>query len=208
MEDQQFCPQCKSDSYLNPNIKIYMSPCYHKMCENCLSRIFSSGESECPECGTVLRKANFTSQTFEDMEIERECRIRKMLIKTYNKKEIDFENEQSYEDYIEHFEDAVFDLMEYKNDLEIAKKIELLKQDPSISLQDFEKKKKKQTRPEEKGPGIIKPIDPLENVKAPSVFLKKAPGLPKCFQFECLKSGYSKKITAYRAVYSLFDENI
>lgn len=208
MDDQLFCPQCKSDSYLNPNIKIFMSPCYHKMCENCLSRIFSSGESECPECGTILRKANFTSQTFEDMNIERECRIRKMLIKIFNKTEMDFENEKSYEDYIEHFEDTVFDLMEYKNDLEISKKIDLLKQDHTIHLQDSLKKKKKQIQHEEKESDSVKEIDPLENVIAPSVFLKKSPALPKCFQFECLKGGYSKKITAYRAVYSLFDRNI
>lgn len=208
MQDQQFCPQCKSDSYLNPNIKIFVSPCYHRMCENCLSRIFSHGESECPECGTILRKVNFNSQTFEDLDVERECRIRKMLIKVYNRTEEDFQNEDLYEDYIEQFEDMVTELMEYKNDMVVAKKLDILRQESAVHVQDAYKKKKKQSQNSEQKTEKSRIVDPLEGVVAPSVILKKQPLLPSCFRFECPEGGYSKIITAYRAVYSLFDENI
>lgn len=210
MEDQQFCPQCKSDSYLNPNIKIFVSPCYHKMCENCLSRIFSQGESGCPECGTILRKVNFTSQTFEDMTVERECRIRKLLNVAFNKKEVDFDKENDFEDYIEKYEDIVFELLESKNDMEVSKRIEALKQDPSIYLTESQKKKIRATsiQKDEETVQETKIVDPMEGIEPPSVILKKVPILPSCYQFECSDGGYSKRITAYRAVYALMDENI
>ncbi|KRH95205.1 putative E3 ubiquitin ligase containing RING finger [Pseudoloma neurophilia] len=206
MDDQLFCPQCKSDSYLNPNIKIFVSPCYHKMCDNCLSRIFSSGESGCPECGTILRKTNFTSQTFEDMFVERECRIRRILTKVFNKKEEDFSDEELFEDYNELFEDTVVDMMELKNDLEVLRKVEILRQNPHIYILESSKKKKKPKTSGEATP--VQEIDPLEGVIAPSVILKKPLVLPKAFQFEDKKGGYTKRITAYRAVYSLMDDNI
>lgn len=209
--DQQYCPQCKSDSYLNPNIKIFVSPCYHRMCENCVSRIFSHGESACPECGTLLRKVNFTSQTFEDMDVERECRIRKKLIKVFNKDEADFNNSDDYEDYVEEFEDMICKLMKYKNDMEIAKKLEELKSDTRIFINEVTHKKRKISNPNgEESVRIesMKIVDPLEGIEAPSVILKKNIVLPKQYQFECTQAGYHKRITAYRAVYSLFNENI
>lgn len=208
--DQNYCPQCKSDSYLNPNIKIFISPCYHRMCENCVSRIFSQGESECPECGTFLRKMNFISQTFEDISVERECRIRKILIKVFNKTEEDFESSTSFEDYMEKNEDMVFEMLECKNDMEVLQKAETLKKDTSIHIADaFTKRKKILTEIENKiEPEKAKIIDPLEGIELPSIILKKSPNLPSIYKFECPEGGYLKRITAYRAVYSLLDDKI
>ncbi|KAF7698528.1 RNA polymerase II transcription factor B subunit 3 [Cucumispora dikerogammari] len=101
------CPQCNSDSFLNPNIQILLSPCYHKICTTCLQRLFPLGHGKCPECGALLRKTNFFQSTFEDIEVERECQIRKKLSITKSK-ESDFKSKMEYYDYLEDFENKVF----------------------------------------------------------------------------------------------------
>lgn len=110
MSDLQ-CPVCKSDSYLNPNIKLYISPCYHKMCEACLSYTFQAGQAPCPECGSMLRKVNYVTQTFEDLSVEKECRVRKMLRK-FMRSEEDFATMEEYNDYLEEVEDRVMEILE------------------------------------------------------------------------------------------------
>jgi hypothetical protein len=75
------CPVCKSDRYLNPNLRLLVSPCYHRMifmislkgmCTTCIDRLFTSGPAPCPICKQSLRKSNFIAQTFEDLSVERE----------------------------------------------------------------------------------------------------------------------------------------
>lgn len=110
------CPICKSDIYLNPDIVIYMSPCFHKICESCMYRIFSKGQAPCPECGTMLRKINYITPTFEDIQVEKECKVRRTLLKAFRREEEEFENEVGYNDYLEEFEDLVFELMELKSE--------------------------------------------------------------------------------------------
>lgn len=105
-----FCPQCKSDSFLNPNIEILLSPCYHKICTTCLDRLFPQGQGHCPECGVPLRKSNFIQSTFEDVGVERECQIRKKM--SYNKKtKEDFGTLKEYYDYLEEFENTIFHIL-------------------------------------------------------------------------------------------------
>src|ERR1700726_3875630 len=95
------CPVCKSDKYLNPNLKFLVNPeCYHKMyssqrfsvlikfsanlrCETCIDRIFTLGPAPCPQCGRMLRKAKFRKQTFEDTLVEREVDVRRRITKLY-----------------------------------------------------------------------------------------------------------------------------
>ena len=60
-------------------MKFMIEPsCYHKMCESCVDRIFSSGPAACPVagCGKTLRKARFKHPNFEDLAVEREVDIR------------------------------------------------------------------------------------------------------------------------------------
>lgn len=68
------CPQCKTDRYLNPKLRLLVSPCYHKLCESCLDRIFSLGPAPCPECGQTCRKNQFGIQTFQDLQVEKGSR--------------------------------------------------------------------------------------------------------------------------------------
>ncbi|KAL0140831.1 CDK-activating kinase assembly factor [Mucor lusitanicus] len=115
-EDAQ-CPVCKSDKYLTPNLKLLVSPCFHKMCESCIDRLFSAGPAPCPICQQVLRKNQFMSQIFEDLAVEKEVRIRKRAARVFNKRAEDFPSLRAYNDYLEMVEDITFNLM---NEVDVA----------------------------------------------------------------------------------------
>lgn len=110
------CPQCKTDRYLNPKLRLLVSPCYHKMCESCLDRIFSLGPAPCPECGHVCRKYEFGVQTFQDLRVEKEVDIRRRVGKLFNKREDDFDTLKEYNDYLEEVEAILFNLI---NDIDV-----------------------------------------------------------------------------------------
>lgn len=80
-EDDEICPVCKSTKYLNPKMNLLVSPCYHRLCETCINRIFTHGSAPCPICATILRKGNFVVATFGDLVVEKELRIRKIVSK-------------------------------------------------------------------------------------------------------------------------------
>ncbi|KAF2755750.1 CDK-activating kinase assembly factor [Pseudovirgaria hyperparasitica] len=108
------CPVCKSSRYLNPQMKFLVNPeCYHKMCESCVDRIFSSGPAPCPiaGCRRTLRKAKFRAQTFEDVFVEREVDIRRRVAKVFNRCEEDFETLLDYNDYLNDVEDITYNLI-------------------------------------------------------------------------------------------------
>jgi hypothetical protein len=50
-------------------------------CESCIDRIYMLGPEPCPTCGTVLRKNNFAPQTFENLAVEKEVKIRSRMAK-------------------------------------------------------------------------------------------------------------------------------
>ncbi|QIX01980.1 hypothetical protein AMS68_007497 [Peltaster fructicola] len=110
----EICPVCKSSRYLNANLRFLVNPeCYHKMCESCVDRIFSHGPAPCPlpGCGRTLRKHRFREQTFEDIKVEREVDIRRRIAAVFNKREDDFEDLRSYNDYLNEVEDITFNLV-------------------------------------------------------------------------------------------------
>ncbi|KAJ2962923.1 hypothetical protein NQZ79_g1964 [Umbelopsis isabellina] len=115
-EDAQ-CPVCKSDKYLTPNLKLLVSPCFHKMCESCIDRLFSAGPAPCPICLQTLRKNQFMSQIFEDLNVEKEVRIRKKVSRIFNKRPEDFPSLRAYNDYLEEVEDITFNLI---NEVDVA----------------------------------------------------------------------------------------
>lgn len=88
--------------------------CYHKMCESCVDRIFSTGPAPCPVagCARTLRKQRFRRQTFEDLKIEREVDVRRRIAQVFNKQESDFETLRSYNNYLEEMEVVTFNLLE------------------------------------------------------------------------------------------------
>ncbi|KAK0545500.1 TFIIH/NER complex subunit [Tilletia horrida] len=105
------CPICKTDRLISPKLRLLVSPCYHKMCESCVDRIFSLGSAPCPQCGTTCRKNQFGVQTFSDLGVEREVDVRRRVAKIYNKQEKDFPTLQAYNDYLEEVEEITFNLI-------------------------------------------------------------------------------------------------
>jgi CDK-activating kinase assembly factor MAT1 len=118
------CPVCKSSRYLNKSMRFLVNPeCYHKMCESCVDRIFSSGPNKCPivACHRTLRKHKFRQQTFEDIHVEREIDIRKRIASTFNRREDDFDSLLDYNNYLNEVEDITFNLI-YKVDVDETEK--------------------------------------------------------------------------------------
>lgn len=70
---------CRTDAFLNPRIKFLISPCYHWLCDSCVSRLFSHGSAPCPHCSATLRHASFSTPTLYDHVVEKECRVRRQL---------------------------------------------------------------------------------------------------------------------------------
>ncbi|KAF7682893.1 RNA polymerase II transcription factor B subunit 3 [Astathelohania contejeani] len=199
MTDLQ-CPLCKSDSYINPSIKLYVSPCYHKMCETCLARIFSNGQAPCPECGVLLRKINYIFQTFEDITVERECKIRKTINRVCNRSATDFPTEDAYNDYLEAYEDLVDELMEYKNEKLINERIEkfntLYKLHEEVKPKEVVIKKRKVVEEE-----IVIPPS-YERI------LNRNIKLPDCFKVDYKVGGLTVEMLALKAIGSIFDDLI
>ncbi|PKI86020.1 Tfb3p [Malassezia vespertilionis] len=88
-----------------------VSPCYHKMCESCIDRLFSLGPAACPECGQIVRKQQFSAQTFQDLRVEEEVDVRKRVSKLFNRKPNEFPSLKAYNDYLEEFEEITFNLV-------------------------------------------------------------------------------------------------
>ncbi|KAI9295633.1 CDK-activating kinase assembly factor [Neoconidiobolus thromboides FSU 785] len=101
------CPNCKSDRYLNPNMVLVVSDCFHKMCEACVDRLYGISSGPCPVY----------------LSVEKEVRIRKRLAQYYNKNENDFETTREYDDYLEELEDIIYNLFNNIDIEETEKKI-------------------------------------------------------------------------------------
>lgn len=134
------CPICKSDVYLNPSMRIFVSSCYHKLCETCLNRIFSQGSAACPTCKTtILRKSNFSLQVFEDLTVEKEVRIRKLISSYLNKGPQDFPTEEEYNNYLEFLEETISNLV---SDQKVSETFALLEKFRADNLQVVAKNSK------------------------------------------------------------------
>ncbi|KAI9620491.1 hypothetical protein H4Q26_013703 [Puccinia striiformis f. sp. tritici PST-130] len=144
------CPVCKSDRYLNPDLRLLVSKCYHKMCESCIERIFSLGPEPCPICGQILRKASFAPQTFENLAVEKEVVIRKRISKYFNKRPEDFATLDAYNNYLEEVEDITFNLINgVDNAVHEARQVELNKRQEEATRKEREERKAELLRLEE-----------------------------------------------------------
>lgn len=130
------CPQCKTDRYLNPKLRLLVSPCYHKLCESCLDRIFSLGPAPCPECGQTCRKNQFGIQTFQDLQVEKEVDIRRKVGKMFNKREEDFISLAQYNNYLEEVESLTFNLIHDIDKEETEKRMAAYHASNKVSIQN------------------------------------------------------------------------
>ncbi|OZJ04312.1 hypothetical protein BZG36_03168 [Bifiguratus adelaidae] len=112
-DDDSKCLLCGSDKFFQPNLKLLISPCFHKMCESCIDARFSAGPAPCPgaNCHQVLRKNEFRQQIFEDLNVEKEVRVRTKVAKIFNKRPEDFKTARAYDDYLEEVEEITFNLI-------------------------------------------------------------------------------------------------
>lgn len=155
-KEDEMCPLCKSTKYLNPKMVLLVSPCYHRLCETCINRLFLHGSAPCPLCATILRKGNFVVPIFTDLKVEKEIRIRKIVSKAYvyflalcnvinycfglfffsfYKREEDFDNLKDYNDYLEEVEDIVFNLANDVNVQSTYARLESFKTDNRDTLE-------------------------------------------------------------------------
>ncbi|KAI9037015.1 TFIIH/NER complex subunit TFB3 [Aspergillus affinis] len=83
------------------------------MCESCVDRIFSSGPANCPVagCHRTLRKQKFRTQTFEDIQVEREVDIRKEVMQILNRREDEFDSKRAWDDFLEQREEIIANLV-------------------------------------------------------------------------------------------------
>jgi len=87
-----------------------INECGHSLCKNCVDNLFVRNSGPCPTCGRTLKKNNFWEQVLDDPIIERENYIRKKLRKTFNLHEDDFASLREFNDYLERFEQLVWNL--------------------------------------------------------------------------------------------------
>ncbi|KAJ5610642.1 hypothetical protein N7510_007361 [Penicillium lagena] len=136
-DEDEVCPVCKSSRYLNPNMRFLINPeCYHKMCESCVDRIFSSGPSSCPVagCRKTLRKNKFRQQTFEDIGVEREVDIRRRVMQVLNRREEEFDSKRAYDDFLEQREEIIANLV---SGIDVAKTESKLKRYATDNVQSI-----------------------------------------------------------------------
>ena len=105
---------------MNKNLKLLTnSVCYHKLCETCVDRLFGPGPRPCPYagCGRTIRRIQFRPPTFEDLKIEREVDIRRRVAGIFNRRQEEFMDLRSWNDYLENVETLTFNLL-YNIDVE------------------------------------------------------------------------------------------
>ncbi|KAI9139467.1 CDK-activating kinase assembly factor MAT1-domain-containing protein [Paraphysoderma sedebokerense] len=129
------CQVCKQDRYLKPDLKLLVSPCSHKLCDSCIDRLFKHGAAPCPICRSTLKKSSFVLQTFEDLYVEKEIKVRKRVQKYFNKRQEDFKDLRAYNDYLEEVEDILFNLINDVNVQEMEEKIERYKRENQELIQ-------------------------------------------------------------------------
>lgn len=86
------------------------------------------GANACPECNIPLRRNNYRVQLFDPM-VEKELDIRKRILRDFNKKEEDFANLESFNEYLEDIENIIYNLCNNIDVLETNKKIEQYKKE-------------------------------------------------------------------------------
>ena len=141
---EQECPRCRTTSYRNPNLKLLVNVCGHKLCQTCVDVLFTRPSAACPECSTPLRRSDFRIQQFEDAFVEKEVDVRKKIVKIFNKREEDFSDFEdplrAYNDYLEEVEVIISNLVN-KVELEATKKkVEKYRKDHEATIKKINSK--------------------------------------------------------------------
>mmetsp|Transcript_15113 Transcript_15113/g.17118 ORF Transcript_15113/g.17118 Transcript_15113/m.17118 type:complete len:330 (-) Transcript_15113:1144-2133(-) len=102
-----FCDNKNVDLLANDTKFFTAKDCGHQMCENCKPIT----EVDCPSCGTRIKKSGISEKTFEQLEYERERKIRVDVMKVFNLQEEDFDTLKEFHEYQELAETLIFNKM-------------------------------------------------------------------------------------------------
>lgn len=89
-----------------------VNDCGHSLCSSCVNLLFVHGQAPCPQCLKNLKKNGFEEQMFDDPMVDKEIRVRRNILKVFNKQNCDFSSEAEYDDYLEKIEDLVWACMD------------------------------------------------------------------------------------------------
>lgn len=179
------CPICKSTAQTSPNLRFKVSSkCYHRICEGCVDRKFSAGKAQCPVsgCHQMLWKRDWRTQTYEDIQVEREVDIRRKIWKILDLSnlglvedpqrgwELAFDDLKSYNDYLELKEELAMNLI-YNTDMATTNK----------KLREYENANGLRKEKDENKPQIVKPPPKTGDYPDASKLIKglKARYIPK-----------------------------
>ena len=155
-QPSEVCPVCRADAFLNPAIHFLLSTCYHRVCSDCVDRLYAHGSAPCPVCAVPLRRSAFHSPTFSDVRVEKECRIRRLVAASLNKREEDFVGLKEWNDYLEEVEDIVFKLVEDVDTDKIYAKLDAIRRESNDQMTS---KKRVKPEPEE---AVVQPVEQSE----------------------------------------------
>ncbi|KJE94046.1 hypothetical protein CAOG_004743 [Capsaspora owczarzaki ATCC 30864] len=99
-----FCPFCKTDVYFLQNAEMLVTPCGHKL------QHFTQLTMPCLVCKRLVKRTELARQTFQDLGVDREVKIRRNVMKVFTKSESAFASLDEYNNYLEEIEDIVFNL--------------------------------------------------------------------------------------------------
>ncbi|TPX39455.1 CDP-diacylglycerol---glycerol-3-phosphate 1-phosphatidyltransferase [Synchytrium endobioticum] len=112
--DHEQCPLCQTSGFLDKKLVVKVSPCGHRLCENCIRKLYPTAGTtvRCPTegCRRILRRSDFVGRLFEDVYVVNEVTIRKKL--QYDLTPEDFDGDASrYDEYLEKIEDWVYNIV-------------------------------------------------------------------------------------------------
>lgn len=148
------------------------------------------------------------------MEVERECKLRKMLERVYFRKETEFADIFDYNNYLEDFENIIFDLKEMdESGINIAidgikKKwgeISRKNHGIDINVEDREIKKVALTK------NVVEEdeaFDPLDGIEIPKNYITQKHKIPEVYKINNVVGGFSENLIIFKAIHSLYDDKI
>mmetsp|Transcript_42540 Transcript_42540/g.48890 ORF Transcript_42540/g.48890 Transcript_42540/m.48890 type:complete len:269 (-) Transcript_42540:14-820(-) len=123
--DDLECAICQIYALERYGIKMFTSICEHKMCEDCMKKMFVARSTiDCPKCRRSLRRVDLSDKSVEEREVDKDVQARKRVMSVFNMLRSSCETNEEYNQYLEEIEDMVYNLVEDVNVDETERKLE------------------------------------------------------------------------------------